>query len=285
MTLPVEKGRPSTLPPITDLAARIRDGYNVDAICQDHGVARATLQNRFTSAGYVLETGEPRKADKPEREPLPAGHIGAGGQHVGGGDYQGLPTAPVRYRGHKQQIGIDWGKIRENYIANDGIVDDSVWTDSSRVEMIRGTAATSRRAVHTFELATDYREHDEPTPAFPARGPRPKLINSKIRSEQRIVVARRYQDGESVLKIARDYGVAPKTVYGALRMAGVEIRDRSESLAGRGKLAGKREEIGQRYLAGESMSTLAKAYGVALTAIQKTILKQGIQPRRQGRSS
>ncbi|HEY3559628.1 MAG TPA: helix-turn-helix domain-containing protein, partial [Kribbella sp.] len=199
-------------------------------------------------------------------------------------DYHGLPTAPVVYGKKPSRTGIDWDQINADYIANGGHIDDTVWPKAGKVVVITGNARSSRANLHTFTEAQDD-EYDEPTPAVPKRAPRPKLAHSKIDSEQRIVVGRRYQNGESAADIARDYNVSPKTVYSALRMAGVEVRDRNESVASRGKLAGKREEIGRRYVAGESMQSLADAYGVTLGSIYKTIKNLGIQARPQGRPS
>lgn len=47
----------------------------------------------------------------------------------------------------------------------------------------------------------------------------------------------------------------------------------------------QRTDIGRRYQAGESLSMLSKAYSVTVTTISKTINRQGIQARRQGRPS
>lgn len=257
-----------------------------------------------------------------------------------GDDYHGLPTQPVKYRDKPSRTGIDWDKIRTDYVANGGQIDDTVWA-TGKVVIIGGSANSSSANIHTFQEAEEY---DEPTPAVPNRAPRPKLERSKIDSEQRAVVARRYQGGATVLGLARDYGVSPRTIYSALRMAGVELeerppkiehkRNRPEKISAEqrviiarryqdgalmlelaqdygvsvttiskllnaagiekrsrheyptpGKLSGKREEIGQRYLAGESLSEIAKAYNVTPGAIHKTIKNLGIQARSQGRPS
>lgn len=258
-----------------------------------------------------------------------------------GDDYTGLPTTPVTYRNKPSRTGIDWDQVRDNYVANGGHVDDTVWAKGNIV-IIGGSANSSRANIHTFQEAEEY---DEPTPAIPNRAPRPKLERSKINSEQRRVVARRYEGGATVLELARDYSVAPKTIYGALRMAGVELEERPPKIEHKrnrtdqkisaeqrviiarryqdgasmpelaldygvstpliskilnaagiekrsrhdyqtpGKLSGKRDEIGQRYLAGESLSEIAKAYNVTPGAIHKTIKNLGIQTRRQGRTS
>jgi WhiB family redox-sensing transcriptional regulator len=50
-------GKPSTLPRITDLAARIAAGESFAAICAELGAPRATLSSRFTQAGFSTVTG------------------------------------------------------------------------------------------------------------------------------------------------------------------------------------------------------------------------------------
>lgn len=56
-TVHAKDGRPSTLPPIRELAARCRDGENLRDIATQHGVAYATLTSRFSQAGFA-STGE-----------------------------------------------------------------------------------------------------------------------------------------------------------------------------------------------------------------------------------
>jgi WhiB family redox-sensing transcriptional regulator len=46
--------RPSTLPPIRDLAARIRDGEDARAIAAEVGVTYTNLAARFAFAGFAL---------------------------------------------------------------------------------------------------------------------------------------------------------------------------------------------------------------------------------------
>lgn len=52
--------RPSELPPITELAARVRDGATLRSLATEYGVALMTLQNRFSYAGFT-STGETKK--------------------------------------------------------------------------------------------------------------------------------------------------------------------------------------------------------------------------------
>jgi hypothetical protein len=57
MTIRARDGRPSTLPPITELAARVRDGEDLRNIAEQYGVAYSSLTSRFSQAGYA-STGE-----------------------------------------------------------------------------------------------------------------------------------------------------------------------------------------------------------------------------------
>lgn len=45
----------SQLPPIVELAARVRAGETVNAIAGEYGVSRTTILNRFSTAGFTYE--------------------------------------------------------------------------------------------------------------------------------------------------------------------------------------------------------------------------------------
>lgn len=57
MTTFAKDGRPSTLPPIRDLAARVRDGEDLHDIATQYGLPYQSLTSRFSQAGFV-STGE-----------------------------------------------------------------------------------------------------------------------------------------------------------------------------------------------------------------------------------
>lgn len=227
------KGRASMLPPIAEIAAEIRNGTPVDDLCAQHGISRSTMQNRFHLAGYTLSTGEPVAAKHNRPAALQSAHIGAGGQHVGGGDYQGLPTTPVRYSGRPKTSTIDWDQITENYVARGGQVDASVWPNHGKVVVIGGTANSSRANIHTF---TEAEEYDEPQ-ATRTRPRRAKTATSasrrviKVPAEQRPEIARRYENGESVIALAKAYGVSEGSIRYAVQKAGVTIRSKTEAAA------------------------------------------------------
>lgn len=133
-----------------------------------------------------------------------------------GDDYQGLPTAPVRYRGAPKRCSIDWDQITADYIARGGQVDASVW-HKGKVVVIEGGARSSSASLHSFVEATDD-EYAEP--AQPARKPRskadyqrkPHRPNSKLTDEQRAEIRRRRANGATLTVLADDYGVAINTI-------------------------------------------------------------------------
>lgn len=56
-TVHARDGRPSTLPPIRELAARVRAGEDLHDIAAQYGFAYSSLTSRFSQAGFV-STGE-----------------------------------------------------------------------------------------------------------------------------------------------------------------------------------------------------------------------------------
>lgn len=236
MTTPntVEKGKESTLPPIATLAAQIRDGADITVICARYRISRSTLQNRFNLAGYTLSTGEPHAPRHDRPEPLQSQHIGAGGQHVGGGDYHGLPTAPVQYRGRRQHNGLNWDQINADYIARDGQVDASVWPKANgKVVIVGGSANSSKANIHTFAEADEYDE-----PAAPKKRPRARKTATstvpriyQVQPEQRPEIARRYDEGESIPVLAKAYDVSEGSIRYAIKAAGGRIRTKQEAAA------------------------------------------------------
>jgi uncharacterized protein (DUF433 family) len=226
------KGRESALPSIADIASEIREGSTVEAVCAKYHIARSTLQNRFKLAGYTLSTGQKHEQPHNRPAPLESQHVGAGGQHVGGGDYQGLPTTPVRHRGRRQGSSIDWDQITENYIARGGQVDASVWPKHGKVVVIEGGARSSSASMHSFVEADDS-EYTEP--ATRTRRPKPAPTSTprviKVPAEQRAEIGRRYAAGESTQALARAYGVSEGSIRYAIKKADVPMRSSKEAAA------------------------------------------------------
>lgn len=54
--------KPSRMPAITELAARVRAGETVDSVAASCGVARVTILNRFCDAGFT-PAGEPQQVE------------------------------------------------------------------------------------------------------------------------------------------------------------------------------------------------------------------------------
>jgi len=156
-----------------------------------------------------------------------------------GDDYTGLPTKPVQYRGRKQHAGLDWDRITEEYVANSGQVDPSVWPNHGKVVIVGGTANSSKANIHTFEETSEYVE-----PAAPKRKPRARKTATssvpriyQVQPEQRPEIARRYTAGESIPVLAKAYDVTEGSIRYAIEMSGVQIRSKKEAAALRNRNA------------------------------------------------
>lgn len=149
-----------------------------------------------------------------------------------GDDYEGLPTAPLRYRGARKGSSIDWDQINTDYIARGGQVDASVWHKGKVVVIGDSTARSSRANVHSFVEASEYDE-----PAAPERTRANKTPTSttprkiSVPAEQRPEIGRRYAAGESTLALARAYGVSEGSIRYAIKKADVPIRSSKEAAA------------------------------------------------------
>lgn len=75
--------------------------------------------------------------------------------NAGGGDYQGLPTKPVKHRNAPRPGGLDWAALDANYVANGGILDPDVWPKTAGKVVLRGTKSRNRDVLHTVEEVTD----------------------------------------------------------------------------------------------------------------------------------
>jgi hypothetical protein len=73
--------------------------------------------------------------------------------NAGGGDYQGLPTSPVRHRGGRKAEGLPWDQINADYLARGGQVDAEVWPKTSGKVNVIGKQGNSRHRLHTWEEA------------------------------------------------------------------------------------------------------------------------------------
>lgn len=226
-----EKGRASVLPPITHLAARIREhGLTIEEISAEYSIGKGTLRTKFSAAGYSAETGNPiqRRLDRPE--PLTSGHVGGGGQYVAGGDYQGLPTKPVQYRQPNRPTGLDWDAINANYAANGGQLDPSVWPKVKGEVVVMGIRATrSHRVIHTIEehSGADY-DHDNPL----GQATRAKRHSTTRRfsDDECRAISLKYRDQQaSIRELADEYGVSASAIQTALRFTGERARSRAET--------------------------------------------------------
>lgn len=96
------------LPPIREVAQRLRDGDEFHDLCTEYAVTARTLSSRLSYAGYGI-TGKP--LGKEDRRPLDQAaypvYVTGG---PGGGDYTGLPVNGVAYaRSPKRRfLGLDW---------------------------------------------------------------------------------------------------------------------------------------------------------------------------------
>jgi hypothetical protein len=153
--------------------------------------------------------------------------------NAAGGDYQGLPTTPIKHRGAKKHTGLNWDQVTANYMARGGQVDASVWPKHGKVVVVGGSANSSRANIHTF---IENAEYDETASAAPMRVTRPKRKAnpgsgrpSKLTPEQRIEIGRRYQAGESLTQLAKAYGVVVTTITNTLAALQIPTRNRVEA--------------------------------------------------------
>lgn len=222
------QGRESALPPIADIAAEIREGTTVDDLCKTYRISRSTLQNRFQFAGYSLATGEQHEPRHNRPAPLQSQHVGAGGQHVGGGDYQGLPTTPVKYRDKPSRTGIDWDQVRDNYLANGGQIDDTVWPKIKGEVVVMGARGRTHRSYHTIEEAdgTDFNYDNQ----LAQGAPKQRRTTRALDDDQCRAIALKYRrDQVSIRDLADEYHVSTSAIHTALRHVGEPTRSVAEA--------------------------------------------------------
>jgi hypothetical protein len=150
--------------------------------------------------------------------------------NAGGGDWLDLPTAPIRYRGARKTEGLDWSRIRDQYIANNGQVDAAVW-HQGKVQVVEGGGRGKDR-VHTYAERGGYQE-----PTAPAKQPKkraakqtePATPKRSLTDEQRAEITQRYLAGENIPGLAVAYGVGVGSVAWALRH--IKTRSHAEGRA------------------------------------------------------
>lgn len=231
------RGKVSTLPPMEDVAADVRGGTRLETIAADYDVTVGTLRTRLTGAGYNPDTGiaKPYQRNRPAK--LESQHIGGGGQYVAGGDYQGLPTEPVRYRGREHQSTINWVAIDAEYIANGGAVDPTVWPEASGKVFMVGTKSRNHRILSTREEANgDGYQHDN---VLAHEKPKQRGTTRHFTDDQCREIALKYRNSTQVTirSLADEYGVSTSAIHTALRHVGEPTRSVAEANRLRGKAA------------------------------------------------
>jgi hypothetical protein len=139
-------------------------------------------------------------------------------QHVGGGTGLDLPTTPIVYRGDRKPAGLDWGQIRDQYVANGGVAQPEL-------------SAQAETKIH-------YRTGLPSTYATPkpveTRAPKPPGDKGKrLTNVQRAEIARRYAAGESAFALQTVFGISYATVTRAVTRNGGRIRTLAEAAANR----------------------------------------------------
>jgi uncharacterized protein (DUF433 family) len=227
------KGNESVLPPITVLAEQIRDGRTVEAICDEYGVSRSTLQGRFSTAGYAMSTGEKQAKRGGDRQPLKSVRLGTGGVYIGGRDWdRGLPTpdAPARHQPRPKHTGLPWEQIDADYTARGGQVDADVWPNAGKVIVIGGEGL-SRHRVHSWvEAEPETFEYDQPL-ANPTttKSAKPGATTAKLSPERAKRACARYRDGLTIQEVADEFLVSFTAIRTALKNHSEPIRDRVTS--------------------------------------------------------
>lgn len=160
--------------------------------------------------------------NEPDPTPILSSIIGAGGHHVGGGDWdRGLPIdQPVLHRARTKPTGLDWGTITpaepeatppppamQAVVVPEGI-DQAHWEDA---------------------LAGETYDKPEPAPQPAADSKLRRGRGAILTPEQRVEIVHRYQLGESNNALCKAFGSHTKTINAVLTQAGVPIRNQSEA--------------------------------------------------------
>lgn len=144
--------------------------------------------------------------------------------NAGGGDYQGLPTAPIKHRGRTLPEGLPWAEINEQYVASGGQVDAGVWGRTEKVRVIESGRRGSDR-VHTFAEREGYVEPAAPkAKRAPAKRATARRVKRSLTDEQRAEIAKRYVAGESMPALVAAFNVGLGSIAWALKVHGVKSR-------------------------------------------------------------
>ncbi len=102
----------------------------------------------------------------------------------------------------------------------------------------------------------------------------------KLNAAQCAQIIRRYQAGERVADLAREYGVTVGAIYHRLRQRGIMCNQASEKNY---KLTPRqRDEIAAAYASGTSSGLLAKQYGVQQNNVLKIVKSRGVPAHPRG---
>lgn len=100
--------RDKELPPIREIAERLRNGEDFERFCEWYDVTPSMMANRLHYAGYSI-SGGPLHDRQGWVGPLTTA-VGNCITGNGGGDYKGLPIEPVLHsrRVRRVFVGLDW---------------------------------------------------------------------------------------------------------------------------------------------------------------------------------
>lgn len=101
--------------------------------------------------------------------------------------------------------------------------------------------------------------------------------NRRFSDEQEAEIAREYQEGASLSRLGHKYGVVLQTIRHTLRRRGVERRRRGGVL--KDFSAEQRQQIVERWLAGESREQIATDLKTVPPIISRTLTFMGVQTR------
>lgn len=187
--------RPTKLPEAGKLARSLRNGKTVNDLAVHYGYAARVIHRRLTDAGWDTKTGQYVGSTANTGAPLSVrgGGPGTAVHHVGGGDNPNvvpLVARPIRER--PKSTGFPWPE---------------------RPDVPFPTVPQIKR---------------RPRTQTPARR-RVSEARRKLTPAMRADIARRYENLESSVALAAEYGVNQRTIRNALREQGVHVRTRSEA--------------------------------------------------------
>jgi transposase-like protein len=99
-----------------------------------------------------------------------------------------------------------------------------------------------------------------------------------LREPEVLELVRCYQDGETVVMLARSFGLHRTTVLEHLERHGVPRRQVVAKLD-----TGEVERAAERYRSGRSVKDLAAEFGVADETMRTSLVRAGVVMRRKGR--